>query len=593
MSDSKQRAIGEQLALDPGSGQAITRGHWLVLGAAFLGWMFDGVEIGLFPLVVRPAFQSLGLTNDAQIAAWNSVVVAAFLLGAAAGGIVFGWLGDKMGRVRTMVIAILMYSVFTGACAFAQQPWQLGMFRFLASLGMGGEWALAVALVMEYWPERHRPKLAGAIGAAANFGFLFIAVVALVKPVTQDSWRWMMLVGAVPALLALAISFFVPESERWKESVRAAKSKAKPDGSSPGFDWTDLSTGAAFVIAFATGFVVLFALLMWFSGAVFPAGGAAEGWGRSIAGRLSAVLVIGALAWAGSLLARRPAWFLAIAALGIVHAFAAWICRGEKTWLVFSAAFVVGAMGAAGSVREIFSPGLRKRTLLGIVFSSVPLIGTWAAVSGWIPVWVDQMTQVEAGKQFLNPPAIAKFDQAQDPQSKLSVLKVSLTDDQWKTVRQSTARSKAWVQMMLAIGAILGCFVAPVLGGIWGRRPVYTLLCLTSLGSCAYLFRCLDTYNLWFVIVVGVMGTVTAAFYGWLPLYLPELFPTRVRATGQGLCFNFGRIMAAVGTVYMGYLVALFGGDYGRAMAAITLVYVLGMVLIWLAPETKGKPLPE
>jgi cyanate permease len=78
-----------------------------------------------------------------------------------------------------------------------------------------------------------------------------------------------------------------------------------------------------------------------------------------------------------------------------------------------------------------------------------------------------------------------------------------------------------------------------------------------------------------------------------LPLYLPELFPTRVRATGQGLSFNFGRILAAVGTFYMGYLVALFGGNYGKAMAAITLIYVVGMVMIWFAPETKGKPLPE
>lgn len=558
-----------------------------------MGWMFDGVEIGLFPLVVRPAFQSLGLTDDAQIAAWNSVVVAAFLLGAAAGGIVFGWLGDKMGRVRTMVIAILVYSLFTGACALAQHPWQLGLFRFLASLGMGGEWALAVALVMEYWPEKHRPRLAGAIGAAANFGFLFIALVALVKPVTQDSWRWMMLVGAAPALLALAVSLLVPESERWKASVRAAKDKAKAAGPAAAWEWTSISCAAAFFVAFALGFVLLFAALTWFAGASFPAGGAAAGWGRAASGRLAAVLVIGSLAWAGSLFARRPAWFLAIAALGIVHAAAAWIGRGDKTWAVFTAAFLVGAMGAAGSVREIFSPGLRKRTLLGIVFSSVPLIGTWAAVSGWIPVWVDQMTQVEAGKGYLNASAVAEFDKAQDPKGKLNVLKTALTDEQWKTVRQTTARSKAWVQMMLAIGAILGCFVAPVMGGVWGRRPVYAILCLVSLASCTYLFRYLDAYNLWFMVIVGVVGTVTAAFYGWLPLYLPELFPTRVRATGQGLCFNFGRIMAAVGTVYMGYLVALFGGDYGRAMAAITLIYVVGMVLIWLAPETKGKPLPE
>jgi len=119
--------------------RSLTRGQWFVLTAAFLGWMFDGVEIGLFPLVVRPALKSLGAVSEAEISLWNSYIIAAFLLGAASGGVVFGWLGDKIGRVRSMVISILIYSAFTGACVFATHPWHLGDFRFLASLGMGGE----------------------------------------------------------------------------------------------------------------------------------------------------------------------------------------------------------------------------------------------------------------------------------------------------------------------------------------------------------------------------------------------------------------------------------------------------------------------
>ena len=114
---------------------------------------------------------------------WNGVIVACFLLGAAMGGLIFGWLGDRIGRVRAMVLSILVYSIFTGAGAFATQAWHLGVFRFIASLGMGGEWAVAVALVVECWPEKHRPMLAGAIGAAANFGFLFIGIVAAIFPV--------------------------------------------------------------------------------------------------------------------------------------------------------------------------------------------------------------------------------------------------------------------------------------------------------------------------------------------------------------------------------------------------------------------------
>lgn len=590
MAQASQNTVsGPPLSGDTRLTESITRGQWLVLGAAFLGWMFTGVEIGLFPLVVRPAFQSLGLTDDSQVAFWNSVVVAAFLLGAAAGGIIFGWLGDKIGRVRSMVIAILMYSLFTGVCAFAHHPWELGLFRFLASLGMGGEWALAVALVMECWPEKHRPKLAGAIGAAANFGFFFIALVALLKPVTQDSWRWLMVVGASPALLAVAVALLVPESERWKASVRAAQSKAAAPVAA--FRWPDLSAGAAFFAPFALGFFLLFAFLTWSYGAGYPAVG--DGSWRSAAGRLTILLAVVATAWTGGVIARRPGWFAIITGLGLVHAVAAWIWRDNGVFLLLTAAFVAGLMGAAGSVQEIFSAGLRKRTLFAIVFSSVPLIGTWAAVSGWIPAWVDQMTQIEAGRAALAADQWPSFDAAQDPKAKIALLRRALPDEQLREIARTTARSKAWVQLVLSIGAIIGCFVAPVLGGISGRRPVYFALCLSSLLLCAYLFRYLDTFNWWFNVVVCLVGGVTAAFYGWLPLYLPELFPTRVRATGQGLSFNFGRILAAAGTFYMGYLVALFGGDYGKAMAAITLVYVVGMVMIWFAPETKGKPLPE
>ncbi len=93
--------------------------------------------------------------------------------------------------------------------------------------------------------------------------------------------------------------------------------------------------------------------------------------------------------------------------------------------------------------------------------------------------------------------------------------------------------------------------------------------------------------------MVGLTGCATAAFYGWFPLYFPELFPTRVRATGQGVCYNFGRIIAAVGVMASGQIVRLSGGDYARMGSVITLIYLVGMLVIWFAPETKGKPLPD
>ena len=118
-------------------------------------------------------------------------------------------------------------------------------------------------------------------------------------------------------------------------------------------------------------------------------------------------------------------------------------------------------------------------------------------------------------------------------------------------------------------------------------------MCLLSLASCACLFRGVGAYGAPFLALAFVAGVCTASFYGWLPLYLPELFPTRVRATAQGIGFNFGRILAAFGALEMGALMQTFSGSYARAGAVVTLIYAVGLLAIWFGPETKGRPLPE
>ncbi len=416
-----------EILVAPGAEKS-AKGLWLVLAAAFLGWMFDGLEMGIFPIVARPALQELlHTTADAQVGPWMGYITALFLVGAAGGGLVFGWLGDKLGRVRAMTSSILTYSIFTGACYLAVEPWHLGVFRFLAALGMGGEWSLGVALVMECWPEAKRPLMAGVIGAAGNVGYALIGLVTWLIPVRADSWRWVMLAGAVPALLALFVTLFVPESQRWKQSVQH----------------------------------------------------------RTV----------------------QP-------------------------------------------LKEVFGPSLRGTTLLAIGLASVALIGTWGSVQ-WLPLWADQMT----GKTH---PEV-----------------------------------KGLTMLLQATGAILGCLVGPWIGAVSGRRPAYFGLCTASLISCAVLFRVVNAFDAAFMVGTFVVGAATAAFYGWLPLYLPELFPTRVRATGQGMSYNAGRVLAAVGAITQGGLVKWFGGSYAQAGAVLTLVYLVGMGLIWFARETKGKPLPE
>src|SRR5208282_4640338 len=147
-----------------------------------------------------------------------------------------------------------------------------------------------------------------------------------------------------------------------------------------------------------------------------------------------------------------------------------------------------------------------------------------------------------------------------------------------------------------SLGAATGALLGAVAGQYFGRRVVYFALCLGSLISCAYLFRwhllLAGSVDASFFAVVCIIGGITASFYGWLPLYLPELFPTRVRATGQGFGFNFGRIIAAVGVLQVPVLMGE-PPDYARACSLLAFIYLLGLAVIWLAPETRGKPLPE
>jgi len=109
-----------------------------------------------------------------------------------------------------------------------------------------------------------------------------------------------------------------------------------------------------------------------------------------------------------------------------------------------------------------------------------------------------------------------------------------------------------------------------------------------------FLYQVQPHYGFAFLATVFVTGLTTASFYGWLPLYLPELFRTGVRATGQGFSYNFGRILAAMGVLQTGNLMqSVFKDDYPKALSVVSLVYLVGLGLIWLAPETRGKPLPE
>ena len=294
------------------------RGPMLALVAAFLGWMFDGMEMGIFPLVARPALQEMqqvrGMLGEGFVQSWMGIITALFLLGAASGGLVFGWLGDRIGRVKAMTWSILCYSGFTGLCYFAVEPWHLGALRFIAALGMGGEWALGVALVMEPWPEGRRPLMAGLIGAAANFGYAFIAVIGIAFPIARDSWRWVMMVGAAPAVLTFFILLFVPESERWKASARQpCRSQALEVFASGLRKNTLLAIAFAGVALIATWGIVQW-IPLWADQMTGGTRTAVKAWSQ-LYQSLGACVGCYLAAWLGGALGRKPTYFFLCLAL--------------------------------------------------------------------------------------------------------------------------------------------------------------------------------------------------------------------------------------------------------------------------------------
>ena len=480
------------------------RGKMLALVAALLGWMFDGFEMGLFPVISRPALSELlggrGLEPaalEAAVGMWNGIAIAGFLVGAAAGGVLFGWLGDRIGRVRAMSLSILTYALVSGLGAFSMEPWHIVAVRFVAALGMGGEWSLGVALVMEVWGGRSRSMLAGLIGTAANAGFALVALLSLglgsFRAMFAEwglssswvEWRLLMLCGVLPAFLTFFIRLFVPESKQWEKEHKTGSTAA----------WATRD-----MLGVLVGVLVCFGIiLLWVQ--PFPL------W----------------LRMSGTVLA------LVIVALGFLYPVIRYFARS--------------------TMEPKESAQILRRMILGAVLSGVPLLGTWAAVQ-WAPMWADQLSN-------------------------------------------KLPSAKALTQFWSASGAILGGFGGAMLGGWLGRRWAYVCLCLMSWGSVWLFFQTNDHYGIWFLITVSMMGAITAAFYGWLPLYLPELFPTRVRATGQGFSFNFGRILAAIGALQTGAIMGAFGGGYPQACTMMASVYFLGIFLIWLAPETKRLPLPD
>ena len=211
--------------------RGLTRYHWFVLLVASLGWLFDTMDQQLFNLARTPAISELLpkatadtspsalATRKKLVAEYGGYATAIFMVGWATGGLAFGVLGDRIGRARTMLLTILIYSLCTGLSALSVHFWDFCLYRFLTGLGVGGEFAVGVALVAEALPDRARPSALGWLQASSSVGNMLAALVGIGLGGLEQSgaigasWRWMFVIGTLPALLAILIRRRLEEPE--------------------------------------------------------------------------------------------------------------------------------------------------------------------------------------------------------------------------------------------------------------------------------------------------------------------------------------------------------------------------------------------
>jgi len=208
--------------------------HWLVIAAGWAGWGFDVFDALLFNFVAPncvPVLLHLPLGSPAAREAtvfWTGAITSLLLVGWALGGVLFGWVGDTIGRKRALFTTIAIYATGTALCAFATNIWELMLFRVIASLGIGGEWGIGAALVAEAVPETRRVEAGVILQTSSPLGLVLATVVnyqiagVWFAGQPESSWRYVFLAGLAPVVMALAVRIFIRESEQWTPSVDRA-----------------------------------------------------------------------------------------------------------------------------------------------------------------------------------------------------------------------------------------------------------------------------------------------------------------------------------------------------------------------------------
>lgn len=452
--------------------EGITNYQWLVLVVASLGWVFDIFEGQVFVASMRDAMpELLGKSADSPlVSTWNNYALASFLLGGAFGGIFFGMLSDRIGRSKTMIITILFYSVFTCVTAFVSSAWQMVALRFLVAMGVGGEWAVASAMVAEVMPTRSRSVMSSIFHASSVLGVLMAAAVGAFVIGSQvwgaDTWRLGFLIGIIPALLVVVIRWKMAEPEQWTQ----AKEREK----------TDVT---------------------------------------------------------------------------------------QKT----------------GTIGDLFNRQNLRNTCVGVALATIGLVTFWGShIYGKNALLrAAQVTALrEEGVSLAKPAGVTDDDY-----------------DQQKTAAfaEQAGPIKTAEMLSMCLSTIGGGLGLVLFGGIsnrLGRKGAFVLYHAGGFVMAMLMFLVLIPVQAptWLLcLVLPVFGFLTLGMHAGYAVYFPELFPTRLRGTGTGFCFNAGRF----GTAAAMLLAAQFGWQSEQTALYLAPLYAVGIFVTLLAVETRDIELPD
>jgi MFS family permease len=449
---------------------------------ASLGWIFDVFEGQIFVASMNEVIPSLVPpgTTKGDIARYNNYALAAFSLGGAVGGILFGMLSDRIGRKRTLSLTILFYSLFTCLSAFSQDWRHLVGFRFLVALGVGGEWAVASALVAEVFPQRARARVGSIFHASSVLG----------------------------SYLAIAAGTFLIGNV----AVQTWATESSPDWIGQFVDPTSLPWRLGFAL-----------------------------------GVLPALLII----WVRMSL------------------------REPESWQAARLRAREAPADRMGSIPDLFRGDMLRPTLVGVGLATVGIATFWS-----VHIYGKDALRASVEERYL---AQSVAGEPGRPRPREAVLAPHAAQ---------IKREEMLGMFLVTTGGGLGLLSFGPLCERLGRRGAFLLFHLGGLASALVVFQALHTATS-LMVALPIFGFLTLGMHAGYAVYFPELYPTRLRGTGAGFCFNAGRVLTAPVLLLVGWLQSDRGYSLADAASLLSLTFLAGVVILAFAPETKGRELPE